>query len=122
MTSGRYSLNGEDSGSEQNSAASNPSGVSSVGSCVDETTEVRENEKVKTFVFTSRCSSSSSIEISDRTHSSARAVNEEELEIKIPEVKKRRKRKKHLLVNKLCNNSSSYKAVIHSTRGPVHRS
>ncbi|XP_065362666.1 histone-arginine methyltransferase METTL23 [Calliphora vicina] len=96
MTSGRFNLNGEASDSEQNSAstssaaattATNTTGsVASVGSTVSGgTTEVRENEKIRTFVFTSR-GSSSSLQRSDRTHQSAAEVHLEELEIKIPEL------------------------------------
>lgn len=96
MTSGRFNLNGEAGDSEQNSASTSSAaattatnttgGVASVGSTASGgTSEVRENEKIRTFVFTSR-GSSSSLQRSDRTHQSAAEVHLEELEIKIPEV------------------------------------
>lgn len=99
MTSGRFHLNGEASGSsEQNSStssntttATNTTGVASVGSgsgaaAGSGTVDIRENEKIRTFVFTSR-GSSSSLQRVDRTHPAAAAVHIEELEIKIPEVR-----------------------------------
>ena len=91
MTSGRFHLNGESDGSEQNSAttsasATNTTGVGSVGnSSSSSTTDKRENENIRTFVFTSR-GSSSPLQRTDRTHSSAAIEHSEELEIKIPEV------------------------------------
>lgn len=94
MTSGRFHLNGESDGSEQNSATTsasttNTTGVASVGnsstSSSTSTADKRENENIRTFVFTSR-GSSSPLQRTDRTHSSSAIEHSEELEIKIPEV------------------------------------
>lgn len=90
MTSGRFHLNGEADGSEQNSSSSSATttttGVaSSVGSSASGTTQTRENEKIKSFFFTSR-GNTSSLERTERTHPPATTRHIEELEIKIPEV------------------------------------
>ncbi|KAM7360151.1 histone-arginine methyltransferase METTL23 [Cochliomyia hominivorax] len=95
MTSGRFHLNGEAGGSNEhnsstnsNSATTNTTGVASVGSnssSVGQSADIRENEKIRTFVFTSR-GGSSSLQRVDRTLPSAATVHIEELEIKIPEL------------------------------------
>ncbi|XP_037822452.1 methyltransferase-like protein 23 [Lucilia sericata] len=94
MTSGRFHLNGEASDPEQNTASTSAAAAAAAATnttggvasaAASGTTEIRENEKIRTFVFTSR-GNASNLPRNDRTHSVAATEPLEELEIKIPEL------------------------------------
>lgn len=97
MTSGRFHINGEATGSgEHNSSATATSttqttnttgagGGSSSSSGGSNSVDIRENEKIRTFVFTSR-GSSSNLQRTERQQLATAAGVLEEVEVKIPEV------------------------------------
>lgn len=97
MTSGRFHLNGEAAGSEQNSASTSATTTNTTGVVVGADSggvgsssssgalDVRENEKIRTFVFTSR-GANTTLQRSERAHTASSSGHSEELEIQIPEL------------------------------------